>query len=67
MKFWLIVMFFNVNGDFIKKVEIQVRDRPACERLQTKYVNLRGAISYCVSNDHHTGKKYDKNIPLDLD
>lgn len=70
MKFWLIVMIFSSEGDFIRKVEQPTANMERCLIEAAKY-SLRFTNSgyqtqtWCVSDDHHSGRKQDKGIPFD--
>lgn len=70
MKYWLVFMIFNGEGDFIRKVETPTANMERCLVESAKYA-LRftnsGYLtqSWCVSDDHHSGRKQDPNIPYD--
>ena len=63
MKFWLIIFFLTPEGEFISKKEIAYKDKASCYVAMGK-VKVRAEM-VCVSNDHYTGKKQDKNVPFD--
>lgn len=70
MKYWLIFMIFNGDGEYINKIEIPTPSIQRCyieAGKQTMYLINSGKItqSWCVTDDHHSGRKQDKNIPLD--
>ena len=65
MKFWLIMFFLTPEGDFISKKEIQYKDKASCYLAMNKVKVKQIAEMVCVSNDHYTGKKQDKNVPFD--
>lgn len=70
MKFWLIVFLFSSDGEFIKKAEYQTANKVQCVELAGKvakvYVNSQRQVQfYCVTDDHRSGRAFDKGIPLD--
>ena len=75
MSFWLIVFLFsyhtdNVNEDdtFLGKVEIPYASMNACSTAKAALTMEGENVRYrfvCVTNDHYTGEKQDKNVPLD--
>jgi uncharacterized alpha/beta hydrolase family protein len=65
VKFWLIMFFLTPEGDFISKKEIQYKDKASCYLAMNKVKVKNRAEMVCVSNDHYTGKKQDKNVPFD--
>lgn len=68
MKFWLIIFFLTPQGEFISKKEIQYKDKASCYLAMDNVKFKRPATiaeMVCVSNDHYTGKKQDKNVPFD--
>lgn len=71
MKFWLVVFLFTAEGDFIGKSEIAQSSNEEClyaaAAVSIRYVNSGiGPATFCVSDDHRSGKKPDKNVPLDF-
>lgn len=70
MKFWLVLMIFNLNGHFLYKKEIPFKNRVECleaaGQKAKKFVNKSVAISsFCVTDNHHRGISVDPGIPLD--
>jgi hypothetical protein len=65
VKFWLIIFFLSPDGDFVSKKEIQYKDKALCYLAMDKVKVKSRAEMVCVSNDHYTGKKQDKNVPFD--
>ena len=68
MKFWLIIFFLSPEGEFVSKKEIQYKNKASCYLAMEKVKVKRPATiaeMVCVSNDHYTGKKQDKNVPFD--
>jgi hypothetical protein len=75
VKAWLIVFLFsyhtdNVNNDdnFLGKVEIPYTSMNACSTAKANLTMEGESVRYrfvCVTDDHFTGKKQDKNVPFD--
>ena len=65
MKFWLIIFFLSPEGEFVSKKEIQYKNKASCYLAMDKVKVKNRAEMVCVSNDHYTGKKQDKNVPFD--
>ena len=68
MKFWLIVFFLTPEGEYLSKQEMQLSSKTTCELVAEKYpaqVGTGPVKTICVSDDHYTGKKQDKNVPFD--
>lgn len=70
MKIWLIFMLFNSNGEYITKFEIPTENRTDCliqaGSYAIDYTNSGYQIqTWCVTDDHYTGRSVDDNIPLD--
>lgn len=70
MKYWLIFMLFDMDGEFIRKEEYRVESRAQCDNLAAArskaFVNKQVMTqSWCVTDDHHSGRKQDKGIPYD--
>lgn len=70
MKYWLIFMLFDSNGEFIRKTDTPVANAQRCyvesAKQAIKYTNSGYLTqSWCVTDDHHSGRKQDKNIPYD--
>jgi hypothetical protein len=53
------------EGEFVSKKEIQYKDKASCYLAMDKVKVKNRAEMVCVSNDHYTGKKQDKNVPFD--
>lgn len=71
MKFWLIVFLFTADGEFVGKSETAQASYEACmyaaADVTLQYVNSGiGLATFCVSDDHKTGKKPDADVPLDF-
>jgi hypothetical protein len=70
MKFWLIFMLFNSDGEYITKFEIPTNDRTECFIQAGSYAidyTNSGYLtqSWCVTDDHYMGRGVDDGIPLD--
>jgi hypothetical protein len=68
VKFWLIIFFLTPEGHFVSKKEISYKNEVSCYLAMDKIKVKRPATiaeMVCVSNDHYTGKKQDKNVPFD--
>lgn len=70
MKYWLIFMLFNSEGEFVRKVDIPTKSARECvleAAKQTMYVVNRGYLiqPWCVTDDHYEGRKQDPGIPYD--
>lgn len=69
-KFWLILWFFTIDGEFIEKEEFAFRNRAACVQaageVAKEFVNKSISItSFCVTDNHYNGISVDPGIPLD--
>lgn len=69
-KFWLILWFFNTDGEFLQKEEFAFKNRTECVQaageVAKEFVNKSIAItSFCVTDNHHKGISVDPGIPLD--
>jgi hypothetical protein len=69
-KFWLILWFFTIDGEFIEKDEFSFNSRAECVQaageVAKKFVNQSVSItSFCVTDNHHKGISVDPGIPLD--
>lgn len=69
-KIWLILWFFNTNGEFLQKEEFVFKNRAQCVQaageVAKDFVNKSVSISFfCVTDKHHKGLKADPGIPLD--
>lgn len=77
MIYWLLIFSFDLNGDFVSKQELQFANKAVCEMVAAQYpVQVRVGRYYmpdrtktvktvCVSDDHHSGRKPDVDVPLD--
>jgi len=70
MKMWLILWFFNLDGQYIQKVELPYKNRVECVQaagnMAKKFVNKSFAISaFCVTDNHHKGLTIDPGVPMD--
>jgi hypothetical protein len=68
VKFWLIVFFLTPEGEYLSKQEMQLSNKTMCELVAEQYpaqVREGPVKTICVSDDHYTGKKQDKNVPFD--
>lgn len=70
MTYWLIAFFFNLQtGDFEYKREVHLSTKAMCEMVATevKKIKVKGyrVETVCVTDDHHSGRKQDPDIPLD--
>lgn len=71
MKYWLLVMILDpYTGEFLEKQEFPTVSKEACIKLAgeetKKYINKQLAIqTFCVTDDHYTGRSVDPGIPLD--
>ena len=70
MKYWLIFFLFDSEGQFIQKREVPVVSAERCmieaAKMSLVYVN-RGYLtqSWCVTDDHRSGRSQDPGIPYD--
>lgn len=69
-KIWLVVWFFNLDGEFTHKEDTMFDSRIQCVQaagiVAKKYVNVPIAISLsCVTNNHHEGISQDPGIDFD--
>jgi hypothetical protein len=70
MKFWLVLWFFSLDGEYLQKEEFQFKSRAQCVEaageMTKEFVNRSFAISaFCVTDSHHKGLTVDPGIPLD--
>jgi hypothetical protein len=71
MIYWLIIFSFDVNGNFLSKQELQLSSKSMCEMVAAQYpahlpqVRTGPIKTVCVSDDHHSGRKPDVDVPLD--
>jgi len=70
MKFWLILMLFTDNGEYVGKMESQYQSHGSCVvaagAVTAEFVNSSIMIqSWCVSDDHYNGVEQDEGIPYD--
>lgn len=71
-KAWLIILVLNPNvaaGDdpFLGKVELPFVTMADCRQAEKKSIHEGEDIVYrtfCVTDDHHAGRKYDPGVPL---
>lgn len=71
MKFWLIVFLFTPDGEFAGKTERAYDSEQICilaaSGTAVRYVNTGVSIaSFCVSDDHYSGRVQDEGVPLDF-
>ena len=69
-KFWLVLWFFSIDGEFIQKEEFAFKTRALCIQaageVAKDFVNKSVSItSFCVTDNHHKGLSVDPGIPLD--
>lgn len=68
MKYWLIIFFTNVHGDYMGKREIayenEVRCLQAMDYIRPPKKNWTTQM-VCVSDDHFMGRKQDPGVPYD--
>lgn len=72
IKAWLIIFLFNANvnteDNFLGKVEVPLASMADCSRAK-KNLTMEGPdVRYqfiCVTDDHHSGRRYDPGVPLD--
>lgn len=71
IKAWMIIFVFSADpsGDpYLGKTEVPYSTMKQCVTAK-KTMNIEGQdIRFqiiCVSDDHHSGKKQDKNVPYD--
>ena len=70
MKYWLIFMIFNGEGEFVSKSDTPVANVERCyiesAKRAIKYTNS-GYLTqaWCVTDDHFKGRKQDPGIPYD--
>lgn len=68
MKFWLIIFLLQPDGEFISKREIAYPDEATCYMMMepiARQYKKQTVQMVCVSDDHFTGRKQDKNVPYD--
>ena len=68
MKFWLIIFFLTPEGEFVSKREIAYKDKATCYTAMDHIKVKRPATiaqMFCVSDDHHAGRKQDPGVPFD--
>jgi hypothetical protein len=76
VKAWLIVfMFWHSPNEysleeekFAGKIEIPYASMTACVKATSNLTMESEDIRYeytCVTDDHHSGRKVDQNVPLD--
>lgn len=73
IKAWLIVFILSTNprveDDYLGKVVVPFPTMADCRAGERKMVREGQAIRYqtlCVTDDHHTGRRYDPGVPLDF-
>ena len=70
-KAWLLIFIWNpsANYEFDKKIEIPIKTMADCRMSmkdpRTGFVPGMHVRKFCVTDDHHEGRKVDKNIPLE--
>ena len=71
MIYWLLIFSFDVKGNFVSKQELQFANKAVCEMVAAQYpahlpqVRTGAIKTVCVSDDHHSGRKLDADVPLD--
>jgi hypothetical protein len=70
MKYWLIFMIFDTNGEYLRTDEKPVANIERCYNESAKYAIQMTNSGYltqawCVTDDHHAGRKQDPGIPYD--
>jgi len=76
VKAWMIIfMFWHSPNDFsleepkfVGKIEVPYTSMQACIKAKTDLNMESEDLRYrfvCVTDDHHSGRKLDKNVPLD--
>jgi len=70
MKFWLILMLFTQDGEFVGKMESEFDGYGSCAiaagAVSAEFVNTGTNIqAWCVSDDHYNGRAQDPGIPYD--
>lgn len=70
MKYWLIFMIFDSDGEFIRKVEQPTVSMERClveSAKQSIAFTNSGFLtqSWCVTDDHYNGRSQDPGIPYD--
>jgi len=69
MKFWLIIFFFTPgNGEFVRQKEIAYKNEARCLAAQDKVKPPHHSFivrTFCVSDNHHSGRAKDPNVEYD--
>lgn len=71
-KAWLLVFILDPStpaGDdpFLGKVEVPMTTMAECQQAKKKLTLEGPSLTYrtfCVTDDHHAGRKYDPGVPL---
>jgi hypothetical protein len=69
MIYWLLIFSFDPNGNFVSKQEMQLSNKFMCEMVAAQYpaqIRTGSVRVVCVSDDHHSGRKYDPGVQLDF-
>lgn len=69
IKAWLLIFIMAPNQeDYLGKVEVPLTSMAECanakRRLQFEDPEVRYTF-ICVTDDHHSGRRYDPGVPLD--
>ena len=68
MIYWLLIFSFDPSGNLMAKQEMQLSSKHMCELVAGHYptkIHTGSVKTLCVSDDHHSGRKYDPGIALD--
>ena len=68
MKYWLIFMIFADDGTYLDKIVKQTNSLEDCyvaSAVQSMEATNSGLMTqtWCVSDDHYSGRKQDPGIP----
>lgn len=71
MKFWLIIFLFTPDGEFLGKTERVYDSEQICilaaSGTTVQYINSGvGLATFCVSDDHRSGRSQDEDVPFDF-
>ena len=72
MKYWLLIWFMSGHdGSVVNYKERMYVTKQQCVaaagREQIKQVNTTTAVlTFCVTDDHHSGRKQDPGVPFDF-
>lgn len=65
MKYWLIAMIFDYQGQWVGKVVQPHPSKVACEQAIRVTIGDPKIRMRCVSDDHWSGRKQDPGVAYD--